>query len=168
MIYRTLPWLPVNPSVMVHDSPCHVNPSVAPSDFGESPNSWMWIPRPSIVWPLTFTRVLIFPSFSGTLYVTLICIRFPLYTELFQIPMPVVMPFPLLGMPHPFPSAPLFCLTHSYSSFDLSKLPDWTENSHNNICPPHSQKLVLLPLYRSSTWLSRYTANYVPQHACKS
>ena len=100
----------------------------------------MWIPRPSILWPLTLTRVLIFPSFSGTLYVTLICIRFPFYTELFQLSMPVVMPFPVPGMPHPFPFAPLFCLTHSYSFFDLSKLPDWTENSHNNICPPQGQK----------------------------
>ena len=85
-----------------------------------------------------------------------------------QIPMPVVMPFPLPGMPHPFPFAPLFCLTCSYSSFDLLKLLDWIESSHNNICPPHGQKPVLLPFYSSSTWLSRYTANYVPQHACKS
>lgn len=141
---------------------------VSPSDFGESPNSQMWIPRPSIAWPLTLTRVLIFPSFSRTLYVTLICIRFPLYTELFQLPMPVVMPFSVPGMPPPFPFAPLFCLIHSYSFFDLSNLPGWTENSHNNICPPQGRKPVLLPLYSSSTWLSRYIANYVPQHACKS
>lgn len=30
MIYRTRPWLPVNPSVVVHDSACHVNSQCLP------------------------------------------------------------------------------------------------------------------------------------------
>lgn len=30
MMYRTHPWLPVNPSVVVHDSPCHVNSQCLP------------------------------------------------------------------------------------------------------------------------------------------
>lgn len=129
----------------------------------------MWIPRPSIVWPLTLTRVLFSHPSHGHSYVTLICIRFPLYTELFQLPMPASVPFlPLPEMPPPFPFAPLFCLIHSYSFFDLSESPGAGRELTQQHLPTSGRKPVLLPLYSSSTWLNRYIANYVPQHACKS
>lgn len=116
--------------------------------------------RSCIACDQTSTIVFIFPLFPGShsVTVTLNCTEFPVHIKLFQIAMCVLMPFFLPGMPLLFSPVSPFCLTHSYSSFNL-KLLGWTKSSHSNACPPQYQKPVLLHLYSSGTWLSRCSVN---------